>query len=910
VPVHRETTAANNAAGAASLTLVKPTSSVAGDVLVASLATADGAGGGGFSDTQVGPGVTTVATTATIWAKGTGTITPFVQFFTSTYGNLGSVSPAGFAINSTGFTSNSFTYTPAAGTAIVTITYSNSNLTVPWYLDDLTVATGGGAASATTVSAPSGWTVATAASSVTGVTLSTFTHTVAAGDPANWSFPLSQSVKAAGTISAYSGVDTTTPIDITGTGTNTTAGTAHIAPSVTTTGTNRLALTVNAAKLDTTMLPPAGSTERADQAAVTGAPTVAIETSEFPQTAAGATGAKTSTSAAATTSATATIALKPAAGGGSTTTPTTVSPASGWTAITTGVASGVQLTTWSHVVVAGDPASWAFPLSQSARAVTAVSAYSGVNTSTPVDTVATGTNISGTAHVAPSVTTTSTNRLALTITAATAVTTMTPPAGSTERADQAGGATAPTVSIETSDFPQPTTGATGAKTTTSLNPAVSATATITLRPTSTGGVNSTYVYNAQSQRISRTDGGLTTVYIAGTEIRSNGTATRYYTIAGHTIAMRTTNGGSGDVTWLFNDGQATTGVAWNQTTNTITRQAYFPYGQKRGSATIGSTDRGFIGQTEDDTTGLNFLNARYMDPILGRFASVDPLVVGTRDAYGYGRNNPVRYTDPSGMCASMPAEGAACFGAPAQAADAAQARSSAVAGRPHLESGDVMLPNAKDAGGRLHESTLRYADPAGRRGLLRAAALQYFCAGKSVGACNLALDSGSLGDIPAAVFWKLLGSDAFNTKANWAEATSIGLLGVVGDGSDRRLPVWVNVLSFVNEKAGLVGDTVGVVSLWNYPGLNSLATGSDIVTGLVSIGLTCFTGSGDGCGGAIAEAIIGVIPVVGDVYFLLKMIGMTMPDLELGGHGGGGFAPSTSGVSTTGIDPGSPILMT
>jgi RHS repeat-associated protein len=44
-----------------------------------------------------------------------------------------------------------------------------------------------------------------------------------------------------------------------------------------------------------------------------------------------------------------------------------------------------------------------------------------------------------------------------------------------------------------------------------------------------------------------------------------------------------------------------------------------------------------------------FLNARYLDPVLGRFMSVDPLVGLTRDAYGYGNNNPVTYSDPSGL---------------------------------------------------------------------------------------------------------------------------------------------------------------------------------------------------------------------------------------------------------------------
>jgi hypothetical protein len=47
--------------------------------------------------------------------------------------------------------------------------------------------------------------------------------------------------------------------------------------------------------------------------------------------------------------------------------------------------------------------------------------------------------------------------------------------------------------------------------------------------------------------------------------------------------------------------------------------------------------------------GRVFLNNRYHDPTLGRFISVDPLVNVTHDAYGYGHNNPTRYSDPTGL---------------------------------------------------------------------------------------------------------------------------------------------------------------------------------------------------------------------------------------------------------------------
>jgi RHS repeat-associated protein len=56
------------------------------------------------------------------------------------------------------------------------------------------------------------------------------------------------------------------------------------------------------------------------------------------------------------------------------------------------------------------------------------------------------------------------------------------------------------------------------------------------------------------------------------------------------------------------------------------------------------------GEVEDGTTGRVFLNNRYDDPTFGRFVSVDPLVGMTGEAYSYGGNNPISYSDPSGLC--------------------------------------------------------------------------------------------------------------------------------------------------------------------------------------------------------------------------------------------------------------------
>jgi RHS repeat-associated protein len=57
----------------------------------------------------------------------------------------------------------------------------------------------------------------------------------------------------------------------------------------------------------------------------------------------------------------------------------------------------------------------------------------------------------------------------------------------------------------------------------------------------------------------------------------------------------------------------------------------------------------FNGKEYDEETGNYYYSARYYDPKLSIFISVDPLVHSTFDAYGYCYQNPVNYTDPTGM---------------------------------------------------------------------------------------------------------------------------------------------------------------------------------------------------------------------------------------------------------------------
>ncbi|MCR4265780.1 RHS repeat-associated core domain-containing protein, partial [Nitratireductor sp. ZSWI3] len=64
------------------------------------------------------------------------------------------------------------------------------------------------------------------------------------------------------------------------------------------------------------------------------------------------------------------------------------------------------------------------------------------------------------------------------------------------------------------------------------------------------------------------------------------------------------------------------------------------------------TQKGYIGERYDAETGLIYLNARYMDPVFGRFISPDdwdPTLPGVgTNRYAYAQNDPINKSDPSG----------------------------------------------------------------------------------------------------------------------------------------------------------------------------------------------------------------------------------------------------------------------
>ncbi|RZU37624.1 RHS repeat-associated protein [Streptomyces sp. BK022] len=175
---------------------------------------------------------------------------------------------------------------------------------------------------------------------------------------------------------------------------------------------------------------------------------------------------------------------------------------------------------------------------------------------------------------------------------------------------------------------------------------------------STGSAgDTTYQYGADGSLLLRRGPDGTTLYTGDEEITlkknaSSADGVRYISLAGETVA---THSSDGHFTYLIPDRQGTGTLTIDAQTQQVVRRQYKPFGETRdqtGPWTAGQ--RGYVGGTQDDNTGLTNLGAREYDPTIGRFLSPDPLLVPgapqSWNAYDYADDTPVTTSDPTGAC--------------------------------------------------------------------------------------------------------------------------------------------------------------------------------------------------------------------------------------------------------------------
>jgi RHS repeat-associated protein len=163
-----------------------------------------------------------------------------------------------------------------------------------------------------------------------------------------------------------------------------------------------------------------------------------------------------------------------------------------------------------------------------------------------------------------------------------------------------------------------------------------------------------YQYDGNSRRVMRTEGGQTTytMYSQSGQLlhkEAGGVGTDYM-YAGHML-VATKQGSTVNYVHMDLLGSPIDGRAGS----TNYTENYTPWGEKLDNPIPLAGDVGYTGHQSDVATGLTYMQARYYDPVVGRFMAVDPVGFSAADPmtfnrYSYANNNPYRYTDPTGMC--------------------------------------------------------------------------------------------------------------------------------------------------------------------------------------------------------------------------------------------------------------------
>ncbi len=170
--------------------------------------------------------------------------------------------------------------------------------------------------------------------------------------------------------------------------------------------------------------------------------------------------------------------------------------------------------------------------------------------------------------------------------------------------------------------------------------------------TSSSNGSATYSYNGDGRRVTKVANGATTVFVYD----ALGRLAQEYSTAPVLL---------GGTRYLTPDQLGSTRMVTDATGGDVRLFDYLPFGEEiptgfggrttaLGFGKVGTTQK-FTGQQRDGESGLDFFEARYLSGAMGRFTSPDPEGAGAMSddpqswsMYAYGRNNPMKYTDPTG----------------------------------------------------------------------------------------------------------------------------------------------------------------------------------------------------------------------------------------------------------------------
>ncbi|WP_246834018.1 colicin E3/pyocin S6 family cytotoxin [Pedobacter sp. G11] len=168
-------------------------------------------------------------------------------------------------------------------------------------------------------------------------------------------------------------------------------------------------------------------------------------------------------------------------------------------------------------------------------------------------------------------------------------------------------------------------------------------------------INLTYTYDGTGRKIRKNSNGSVRNYIDGIEYKPDGTIDFIQTEEG--LAL---NNGSGGYSYQYNLTDHLGNVRYsfdiyNGAVRRLQQDDYYPFGLRKSISPVATTNKYLYNgkEVQDELGGQYDYGARFYDPVIGRFSTVDPLAdeFDHMSPYNYAMNNPILMIDPDGMAA-------------------------------------------------------------------------------------------------------------------------------------------------------------------------------------------------------------------------------------------------------------------
>jgi RHS repeat-associated protein len=167
------------------------------------------------------------------------------------------------------------------------------------------------------------------------------------------------------------------------------------------------------------------------------------------------------------------------------------------------------------------------------------------------------------------------------------------------------------------------------------------------------GFSLAYSYDASGQKLRKVYNTTATDYISGIQYE-NGSISFIQTEEGRAI----NSGGSYVYEYTLTDHLGNSRVSFDQSSGMAVKQRddYYPFGMEISRSTVSPKNEYLYNNKElQEELGQYDYGARFYDPVIARWTSVDPLAETSRrwSPYNYVENNPIRMIDPDGMLSQL-----------------------------------------------------------------------------------------------------------------------------------------------------------------------------------------------------------------------------------------------------------------